>query len=485
MAFIGPDEFLVLQKADGQVRHVVSGVLQPGNVLDVNVKSSSERGLLGIAVNPNDSTDVFLYYTEASGSDGGTALGNRIYRYTWNPQTQQLGSPSLVLDLPVTLGPNHDGGILLCERVDASTVYLYSVIGDLNRQGQMQNITFGEPADNTGGILRTLLDGTPAPGNPFEAYCSQTTATLCANDGECPNGETCITEVERYFAYGVRNSFGMAFDPVTGFLWDTENGPGTYDEINRVPAGFNSGWRQIMGPDARDPQGTGDLFHMPGAGITYSDPEFSWLDTTAPTSILFPVGSSLGAAYEDVALVGDNNSGQIFALPLNAGRTAFDLSAWVDLTDLVADDNGERDLLSLGTGFGVVTDIKMGPDGDLYVVSLNQGAVHRISGPGPVSVPERFGANGFRLSQNHPNPFTTHTRIAYEVSRRGLPVTLEIYDVTGRLVRRLASTHSVHGPQTGLWDGKDGNGRRVAAGLYTCRLTVAGVSETRKMIRIR
>jgi len=240
-----------------------------------------------------------------------------------------------------------------------------------------------------------------------------------------------------------------------------------------------------MGPDDRDPQGVGNLFHMPGAGITYSDPEFSWLDTTAPTSIVFPVGSSLGAGYEDMALVGDNNSGQIFALPLNGSRTGFDLSAWFDLTDLVADDNTERDLLSWGTGFGAVTDLEIGPDGDLYVVSYTQGAVHRISGPGPVPVFESGVHPGFVLHPNRPNPFVAQTRIGYETAVAGARVELEIFDVAGRSVRTLVSGRSGHGPHWIDWDGTDRSGRRVGAGLFYCRLTVEGVSETRKMIRIR
>jgi len=293
-----------------------------------------------------------------------------------------------------------------------------------------------------------------------------------------------MTEVERYFAYGIRNSFGMALDPVTGFLWNTENGPGSYDEVNRVPAGFNSGWEQIMGPDGRDPQGTGDLFDMPGGGSAYSDPEFSWLNTVAPTALVFPVGSSLGAAYENVAVVGDNNTGQLYGFPLNGGRTAFDFSAYLSLQDLVADSSVERDLLSLGSGFGVTTDLKIGPDHHLYVVSLSQGTIYRVSGSGPVAVQDGMPAPGFLLAQNHPNPFSDQTRIRFEVARAGAPVKLEIFDVAGRSVRTLVDEHA-HGPMTALWDGTDRSGARVAAGLYYYRLTVDGVARTRKMIRMQ
>lgn len=116
MAFIGPDDILVLQKADGQVRRVVGGVLQPNPVLDAAVDSLSERGLLGIALHPNfpASAFVYLYYTESgTGADSTgspTPLGNRVYRFTWDGAA--LIDATVILDLPVTPGPNHDGGII-------------------------------------------------------------------------------------------------------------------------------------------------------------------------------------------------------------------------------------------------------------------------------------------------------------------------------------------------------------------------------------
>src|SRR4030095_11868350 len=82
MAFLAPDDILVLEKNTGQVRRVLGGVLQPGNVLDVHVANFGERGMLGIAINTESPPRVFLYYTEASGMDRGPPLGNRVYRYT-------------------------------------------------------------------------------------------------------------------------------------------------------------------------------------------------------------------------------------------------------------------------------------------------------------------------------------------------------------------------------------------------------------------
>jgi glucose/arabinose dehydrogenase len=386
MAFLAPDDILVLEKATGQVRRVLGGVLQPGNVLDVHVVSFGERGLLGIDINSESPPQVFLYFSEASGMDGGTPIANRVYRYTWNSAMGVLENPQLILDLPIFPGFNHNGGVVLLGPPGVGSVadgsLLHVIIGDVGRNGQLQNNSAGAAPDDSSVILRVEQDGSAAPGNPFVPYCSVTTTQTCPGGGGCPIGETCRTQVARYFAYGVRNSFGLALDPVTGTLWQTENGPTEWDEVNMVSPGMNSGWNRLMGPDASDPQGVGDLFDMPGAGSTYSDPEFSWFDTNAPTAIVFPDGSTLGAAYDDVALVADGN-GFLYRFPLTATRDGFDFSLFPDLQDLIADDVDEQLQLRIGEDFGIITDLEIGPDGNLYLVSLTTGRIYRIAGPPP------------------------------------------------------------------------------------------------------
>ena len=353
MAFIGPNDFLVLQKNDGRVRRVTNGVLQSGQVLDVAVDNDSERGLLGIALHPAfpGTPLVYLYYTESStaGDSTGSPLANRVYRYTWNGSA--LVNPSLVVSLPVTSGPNHDGGIITF----GPDGKLYVVIGDLNRNGQLQNIVGGPAPDDTSVILRLNDDGSVPADNPFHAQGGN---------------------LARYYAYGIRNSFGLAFDPVTNKLWMTENGPDSYDEINLVEPGFNSGWNRIMGPDARDAQGIGDLFQVPGSH--FSDPKFSWLDTVGPTGIVFFNSAQLGVEYQNNVFVGDINNGTLYRFKPNAARNGFDFVT-PGLADLVADSAAELDEVTLGTGFSGITDLKVGPDGLLYVVALSQGKIYVIS----------------------------------------------------------------------------------------------------------
>ena len=352
MAFVGPNDILVLQKNDGRVRRVIDGVLQPGHVIDVHVDNSSERGLLGIALHPQFPSVplVYLYYTESSTGADTTAmspLGNRVYVYTWDGAS--LTNPTLILHLPTTPGPNHDGGVITF----GPDGKLFVVIGDLNRNGQLQNFPSGAP-DDTSVILRLNEDGSIPPDNPFAAEGGN---------------------LAKYYAYGIRNSFGLAFDPVTDSLWLTENGTASFDEINVVDPGFNSGWAQLMGPDSRDPQGTANLHVIPNSH--YRDPRFSWLEVVGPTALAFLNSTALGSQYEHDLFVGDINNGRLYRFQLNATRTGFVFQG-AGLADLVADTAAELDEVIFGTGFGGITDIKVGPDGLLYVVSFS-GSIYVIS----------------------------------------------------------------------------------------------------------
>jgi aldose sugar dehydrogenase len=357
MAFIGPDDILVLQKNDGKVKrvHFPGGTLQIDEVLDVNVDPNSERGLLGVAIHPGFQSNkyVYLFYTESSqNSDvADSAVGNRVYRYTWDSANAMLTNPTLILNLPVTPGQNHNGGVITFGPDDK----LYVMIGDLNRNGQLQNNPVGAAPDDTSVILRLNDDGTIPKNNPFYAQGGN---------------------VAKYYAYGIRNSFGMAFDPVTGKLWDTENGTANYDEINLVERGFNSGWIKVQGPISRDPEDddVSDLFSLPRA--QYADPKFSWFEAIGVTAIAFLNSAELGAEYENNAFVGDYVFGNLYRFELNNLRNGFVLSGGV--ADRVADNSNERNDAVLGSDFGAITDLKVGPDGLLYVVSISDGAIYVV-----------------------------------------------------------------------------------------------------------
>src|ERR687888_536293 len=369
MAFIDNNNILVLEKG-GQVRLVSNGVLQDKPVLQVSVDAESERGLLGVAIMNNTKTGnnaaaarnnnnklVFLYYTESDGGD----LRNRVYRYEWNGQNQSLVNPTLILDLPALPGPNHDGGKL----VIGPDHYLYAVIGDLNHRGKLQNIKDGPDPDDTSVILRVNPnDGSAAKDNPF------------INDEN--------TAMRKYYAYGVRNSFGITFDPITGNLWQTENGPDVYDEINVVKPGFNSGWIKVMGPLSRnaDVNTADQLVNFPGSH--YTDPIFSWKNPIAVTDIEFMKSSVLGEKYKNNIFVGDYNNGNLYYFEVNSTRTGIKLDSSsqekkAGLSGLVVDNDNQLSAVTFGTGFGGISDIKTGPtDGFLYVLSINDGSIYKI-----------------------------------------------------------------------------------------------------------
>ncbi len=353
MAFIGSGDLLILQKGDGRVRRVINGVLQPGEALDVSVDSASETGLLGVALHPNFASNpfVYLYYTQSSSASdtNGSPLENRVVRYTWNGN--QLINPTLIISLPVTPGPNHNGGAMTF----GPDGKLYIVIGDLSRDGQLQNFPAGPAPDDSGVILRLNDDGTIPGDNPF--------FTQGGN-------------LAKYYAYGVRNSFGLAFDPLTAELWDTENGPDRYDEINLVLPGFNSGWERIMGPVGRDAEGAGDLVQFPGSH--YADPKFSWFNPVGLTAIVFMKSPLLGVGYQNDVLAGDINNGNLYHFKVNPTRDLFDFTS-LGLADRVADSSGELQEIILGTGFAGITDIKVGPDGLLYILSFGLGKIFVVS----------------------------------------------------------------------------------------------------------
>lgn len=360
MAFIDNNNILVLEKEEGTVRLVSNGVLQEQPVLKVDVNSDSERGLLGIAIMNKDT--VFLYYTESSSSsEDNELLKNRVYKYQWNEEEKILVGPKLILDLPAIPGPNHDGGKLAI----GPDNYLYAVIGDLNHDGKLQNILDGPKPDDTGVIFRVNPEnGSSAPDNPFAS-----------------------TENNRYYAYGIRNSFGIDFDPVSGKLWDTENGPQYGDEINVVEPGFNSGWKQVMGPISKSNVIEDELVNFPGS--KYADPVFSWVPSTGITDIEFLNSSKLGEKYANNIFVGDigaETDGYLYSFQVNDDRTGitFDSNSQIGLTDLIADNEEEMSVIALGTAFGGITDIETGPDGFLYLLTVDresdgEGKIYRIS----------------------------------------------------------------------------------------------------------
>jgi len=363
MAFLGPDDLLVLEKDKGTVMRIVNGIISDKPLLDVDVANSVERGLCGIAISKNDSkTYVFLYFTEIDGQDsddrnGKPPEGNRLYRYEL--VDDKLVNPVLLLDLPASPGPRHNGGAI--EIGPDQNIYIPAgdIDGSFNPSypaTQTQNFAAGIPADGRSGILRITQDGNPV--------------------GQGILGDA--MPLRLYYAYGIRNSFGLDFDPITGSLWDTENGPHEGDEINLVNPGFNSGWHEIYGYSSSQQKfDIDELVTFDGKG-KYDEPKVVWGKSTGLTSIVFLDSDKLGTQYRNDIFVGDAHNGRIYHFKLNNERND------VVLPEILAGkiienpvNLGAEDIV-FGDGFGGITDLTVGPDGYLYVVSIGQGKVFRI-----------------------------------------------------------------------------------------------------------
>jgi glucose/arabinose dehydrogenase len=458
IAFPAPNQYFFIEKNTGKVMYLANGSLR--TVLDLAVNNASERGLLGIALDPGFSSNHFVYLywtsqapppppenpftpTEIQGSEtpqlgddtddilAVPLLGNRVDRFIWNGAAltwdrnlirlhsfQNDGAPTPPNQGDEAQAPagNHNGGVIRF----GPDGKLYIIIGDNGRRGQLQNLPsgptetglgptvpddqFGGPEpDNahfTGVVIRLNSDGTTPTDNPFFAA------------GAAIGGEA-GSNIQKIFAYGVRNSFGMAFDPLSGRLWDQQNGDDSFDELNLVTAGQNGGWVQIMGPISRlaefkqiettltpvalqqlrwppsriansPAEAMSRLFMLPGAH--YSDPKFSWKFALAPAGIGFVNTQALGAQYFGDLFVGLSTpspaGGALFRFKLNPGRTDF---VFTDsrLADGVADNLAKRDItesesLLIGQNFGIVTEIQTAPNGNLFVVSLSNGAIYQI-----------------------------------------------------------------------------------------------------------
>jgi glucose/arabinose dehydrogenase len=369
MAFLGQNDILVLEKENGTVRRVVDGQVLEKPLMDVNVYGLGENGLLGVAAakssdtkDNNNATNIFLFLSESHNKDtmvirgGEEPLGNRLYRYELAGDS--LTNPQLLLDLPYSKidSPKHNGGKIII----GPDNNIYLVTGDLgDHYTEAQNANNGELADGSSGVLVVQQNGEPIlEGNEREEN---------EEEGEGENLGVLGDEypLNLYYGYGIRNSFGMDFDPLTGNLWITENGPDRGDEINLVKAGFNGGHDVIQG--IADEQDVNDLVDYDGKG-EYSDPEFVWERPTGVTAIKFINSSKYTEEYQNDVLVGDFNYGNIYRFDLEEDRESLRLEG--DLNDKVAQSSDEMKETMFAQGPGAILDIQMGPDGYIYVLSF-------------------------------------------------------------------------------------------------------------------
>ena len=327
----------VLEKNSGKIFHI--NLNQDKNiklVLDLPVASFSESGLLGIAV--VEEKYVYLFFSQSEYDKWGLDENTRdvIYQYIWNGN--ELVNPILIKSFD-GYHTRHHGGVMTSDK--ANNVYAFK--GDGDSKSIYQN--YPDSNNFESGIFK--IDSN----NSIELY-----------------------------AMGVRNSFGLAIDPITQNLWETENGEGTYDEINMVHEKFNGGWALNIGPSYRfDSEIRNNLDRINDSEFqdySYSEPKFSWYGTIGPTAIAFPNFISF-EKYKDWLFVGSANFGDIYKFQLDVERDDFIFHDTNLSKDLVLDLKDSSNEIIFAAIPGIITDIKFNDDG-MYVVHYSDGIIYRI-----------------------------------------------------------------------------------------------------------
>ena len=434
MAFLNSNEILVSEKDAGRVVRVVNGNISNNPVLTVDINHHKERGLLGIALprdsygDDRDSEDnpkyVFLFYTEpihvrnekvSSDPKVGNCkkpeclesqFSNRLYRYEY--KHNKLINPKLLIDIPIYWN-NWIYPSTYSEIINGGSNWLnYPLIEGIHQGGKLltshDNTIFlvtgdGGGCRNSDGCHKSIKNGflRSKTANKIDGASPIGIGGILhvTNEGNPVDDKGVIGDeapLNMYYGYGIRNSFGMDLDPVTGKLWDTENGPHFGDEINLVEPGFNSGWAKMQGvwpiSNYTDLYATSsEIGYVNSSTIPtpyhfedfdgkgeYSDPEFTWNSSVGVTSIKFLDTKALGKQYENDILVGDSY-GTIYHFDLNEDRTGLKLNG--SLADKVANSISELSDSIFAQGLNTITDIEVGPDAYIYVLSYS-GEIYKI-----------------------------------------------------------------------------------------------------------
>lgn len=321
MAF-APDGRLFVAQQDGDLRVVENGLLLETPFLHVDVSSVGERGLLGIAFDPDFSANryVYIYYTTST-----NPIHNRISRFTANGNVAVPGSEVVILDLDEMTGANHNGGAIHF----GADGRLYAGVGDSSASYNAQLLT-----NLHGKILRINKDGSIPTDNPFYNQTAGNNRAI--------------------WALGLRNPFTFAFQPGTGRMFINDVGESTWEEVNDGIAGANYGWPDTEGPTT-NPDYQSPIFAYTHDGVgTEGGCSISGGAFYNPAIVQFP------AEYEGDYFFGDFCRRWIRHFDLTTQTAA------IFVTETAA----------------FLVDIKTGPDGSLYYLarggSGTQSGVYRI-----------------------------------------------------------------------------------------------------------
>ncbi|MDQ3812835.1 MAG: DUF4394 domain-containing protein [Armatimonadota bacterium] len=313
---VTPDGRVFVCEEGGTLRVIKDGVLLPTPFLAVTTDTTGERGLLGVAFDPNFASNqyAYVYYTATS-----PAAHNRVSRFTANGDLAVPGSEVVLLDLDNLGGAYHNGGAIHF----GSDGKLYIAVGEngIPTNAQSMNTVFGK-------MLRLNADGTIPSDNPFYNTTSGNNRAI--------------------WALGLRNPFTFAIQPSTGRMFINDVGQSSWEEINDGIAGSNYGWSTCEGTCStagmRNP-----LYAYPHSGSTPSGCAIAGGTFYNPATAQFP------SDYWGDYFFADLCSGWIYQRDLTSGAVT-----------------------QFATGITQPVDLKVGPDGSLYYLTYGTGSVYQV-----------------------------------------------------------------------------------------------------------
>lgn len=370
-----------------------------------SVNSDFERGLLGIAIDPDYATTnhIYAYYNHNYNNDERI----RVVRFT---DSSNVGiNPTIIFDVDVAnnIAGNHVGGNIHFRPSEPGQLYIS--IGDLAYQSSSTTLNYAQQLSSPfGKMLRINKDGTIPTNNPFY------------DDGN-PSTGNC----DWIWSYGHRNSFDFCFNPVTDSMYCSENGAVTWDEVDQVVRGGNYGWNTCEGFNLTG--STTTLCNLAGA----IDPIEVWGNPLpSVTGILFYSGSVM-SEFDNHLLVSDNDNGRIYDLTLGNAPvydTLISRVQWIDLTST-----------------GGLTTIRQGSDGCVWAMKggyTSNGEIYQVCHTNITGVNELQA--GIHVEPGIPNPFHTSSVVNYTLDRNQ-QVRVILFDVTGREIALISDAQQTTG----------------------------------------
>jgi glucose/arabinose dehydrogenase len=355
MAF-APDGRLFVCQQGGALRVLKNGSVLTEPFVTLRVDSAGERGLLGVAFDPDFASNGFVYVYYTVPGRRGVAAHNRVSRFTAGGDLAARRSEVILVDLPdLTSATNHNGGSL----VFGPDGKLYIGVGENNDGANAPDIT-----TRLGKVLRINPDGSLPTDNPFARAQGSNHAI---------------------WAIGLRNPYSMAFQAESGRLFINDVGEHTYEEVNEGAPGSNYGWPATEGPTRR---------------TRYRAPIFSYTHGSGPETGNAIVGSAFYTPANGRTFP-RNYAGDYFFADLTSG--------WIRRLDPIT-----LDVADFASGVDVPVALAVDADGSLYYLArgggCDTGAIGRI----------QFGAGAAREFAGSVMPPWTRARGARTPSYTGM-----------------------------------------------------------------